>query len=312
VTLSTGSRTSKRKNFVHQIVLICFLEYDKNIYSIDHIDRNPINNHYTNLRQCSMKDNNNNRKIAVQSIKEENKYIEKELWKGYTTKDKNNILVSNYGRIKTHSLITKGQIISKGYCSYNGNLVHRLVAEIFLPNPLNKNMVVNHKNGIKTDNNVNNLEWITQSDNTKHGFNLSESNKYKAVGQMFNNKLIAKYPSISIASEKTKINRSNIEYSLTHYTKNSNIHIKAGGFEWTYISNEKIKDIWIDKNVQVGKKQSKYSPKPVIKMNEKGIIIKKYKNMSEASRDCNIPINKIKKSATENEIIEDKYIFKFD
>lgn len=312
VTLSTGSRSSKRKVFVHQLVAICFLDYDKNIYSIDHIDRNPNNNHYTNLRQCSMKENNNNRKYKdVKIIRKEEEFIENEVWKEYITKDKNKIMVSNHGRIKTDSLITKGQIISKGYCSYNGNLVHRIVAEIFLPTPKNKNMVVNHINGIKTDNNVLNLEWITQSDNTKHGFNLSDSNKHKAIGQTHNKKLVGKYPSIAIASEITQIKRANIEYSLTHYVKDTDIHIKAGGFEWIYITDEKITEVWIDKTVEITKKQSKYSPKSVIKMNKEGVIIKEYKNMSEASRDSDISVNNIKKSATKNIVIDNEYIFKF-
>ena len=46
---------------------------------------------------------------------------------------------------------------------------HRVIAEAFVPNPTGKPFI-NHKNGVKTDNRADNLEWVTRSENARHSF----------------------------------------------------------------------------------------------------------------------------------------------
>ena len=171
--------------------------------------------------------------------------------------------VSNLGNVRslTHKVKTfngfrtsKGQILkilkmNNGYCrvdlrlnqNHNYFLVHRLVAQEFIPNP-NNYPCINHKDNNPLNNNVNNLEWCTQSYNVKYSYIHGNAkptagcfqkgniphNKRKINQYTKNGEFICSYQSIKEASDLTGINRCAINSCLAQNTKTS------GGFIWKY------------------------------------------------------------------------------
>lgn len=91
--------------------------------------------------------------------------------------------VSDCGRVKSLKFnkerILKPNKRRHGYLAVELNgrsfSIHRLVLESFVPNTENKTDV-NHKNGVKFDNRLENLEWCTHSENAKHSFKIGNQN----------------------------------------------------------------------------------------------------------------------------------------
>lgn len=108
-------------------------------------------------------------------------------------------------------------------------LVHRLVAEAFLENP-NQYPVINHKDGCKSNNLVDNLEYCTSSYNTRHAFDNGLIEHYKRKVRCIETG--EEYESLKEVTEKTGIPHSHIP-CCCRGRRNT-----AGGYHWEYVECE--------------------------------------------------------------------------
>ena len=162
-----------------------------------------------------------------------------EIWrdiKGFEGK----YMVSNLGRVKSLNYnktgkekIMKG--VPDGYGYFQLSLckegkvkncrINRLVAQAFIPNPDNL-PEVNHKDKIRTNNRVDNLEWCTTQ------YNVEYSRAKAVIGINKVSGLILEFPSANEAKRQTGINQSNITQCCKGKVKS------AGGHTWFYADED--------------------------------------------------------------------------
>ena len=188
----------------------------------------------------------------------------------YLDNEKTKYKVSSDGRVKntlTNRILSLNTIDRYGYvqiCLSHKNkkyikTLHTLVATAFIPNPENKPQV-NHKNGNKLKNCVDNLEWATAKENVdhayktglhdnvakgnKHGLNVYEESTIKRVCEL----LELGEKSITEISYITGVSKSTIHDVLgekywTHISKDYKIHEFRNRRRFKYVSEDTMKDI---------------------------------------------------------------------
>lgn len=187
-------------------------------------------------------------------------YIMKEIWedvKGY----KGYYQVSTLGMMKSlrRNILLKLSMNNKGYLSVylsknrivKKYLVHRLVGFAFVPNPENKPQI-NHKNGIKTDNRVKNIEWRTCKENIHHAWatglsKMSERQKIKTSLSLRGSKSAS---SVLTESDIPKIRylkkegKTNIEIGVLFNVHRRTIGSVIRKITWSHVPDESVKYIY--------------------------------------------------------------------
>lgn len=154
--------------------------------------------------------------------------------------------VSDTGLIRSKpSNYTMGKILNspislQGYYRFGYNLkgvhknqpVHRMVAKAFIPNPLSLPQV-NHKNGNKLDNNINNLEWCTAKDNINHA---RKSGLYRDIrGSGKHNSKLKENQVIEIRGKYVPRIYSQSKLALEYAVSRSTIEKIVHGEMWSHV-----------------------------------------------------------------------------
>ena len=177
--------------------------------------------------------------------------IMEELWKKIVIDNKETVYsVSNTGKVRNdlYMRVLDGTVSNNGYIMVHLHCridkvcsVHRLVMKAFCPCDCMDDLQINHKDGNKANNNLNNLEWATALENIRHSFytNLQKNKMLHCCVYDLDGNFIAEYESANDASKYIGIHQSTINRCLNGQ------YGHAGKYQFRQYKKDKI-SAWND------------------------------------------------------------------
>ena len=238
----TLSKNNIKKTFnIHTIVAEEFLEKPKSKkYVVNHINEDKLDNHINNLEYITYKDNtsysSSSQRTKNINIFDITEFIDIPNYSKYKVSRNGEIYSKNIKRLSRITILPNNYRkikLKNDNNTYIDLYVHVIVAITYLNYiPSTNQYVINHIDGNKGNNNLNNLEIVTQKENMKHSVMINNHKIFRRPVYYINdNGQIINYKSAKEASNNTGIDNSSILKSCKSNYK------KAGNIKWCFMSN---------------------------------------------------------------------------